>query len=52
MTAILVTGDASRNKVQTMPGGGYATVKIKLPKDWDSLMKAKDYPPLENFVIH
>lgn len=52
MTAILVTGDVSRNKVQTMPGGGYATVKIKLPKDWDSLMKAKDYPPLENFVIH
>lgn len=28
MTAIIITGDASRNKVQIMPGGGYATEKI------------------------
>lgn len=29
MTAIIITGDASRNKVQIMPGGGYATEKIE-----------------------
>lgn len=28
-TAIIVTGDAARNKVQIMPGGGCATVKIE-----------------------
>ena len=38
MTAFLITGDAARNKVQTMPGGGYATIKIELPENWDSLM--------------
>ena len=31
-------GGAARNKVQTMPGGGYATIKIELPANWDSLM--------------
>ncbi len=29
MTAFLITGDSSRNKIQIMPGGGYATVKIR-----------------------
>lgn len=29
MTAIIITGDASRNKIQIMPGGGYATEKIE-----------------------
>ncbi len=29
MTAIIITGDASRNKVQIMPGGGYATERIE-----------------------
>ena len=38
MTAFIITGDAARNKVQTMPGGGYATIKIELPANWDSLM--------------
>lgn len=43
-TAFLVTGDASRNKVQTMPGGGFSTVRIELPADWDALMEACTLP--------
>lgn len=49
MTAFLITGDAARNKVQTMPGGGYATVKIELPAQWNSLMAELGYRPLEEF---
>lgn len=49
MTAFLITGDAARNKVQTMPGGGYATVKIELPTQWNSLMAELGYRPLEEF---
>ncbi len=45
-TAFLITGDASRNKVQTMPGGGVATVKVELPDNWDELMAEKGYPAL------
>lgn len=37
MTAFLITGDAARNKVQTMPGGGYATIKIELPENWENV---------------
>ena len=48
MTAFLITGDAARNKVQTMPGGGYATIKIELPENWDSLMTELGYEPLES----
>lgn len=51
MTAILLTGDSARNKVQVMPGGGYSTVKIELPKDWDAMMAEKGYQPIENFYI-
>jgi len=51
MTAFLVTGDSSRNKVQTMPGGGYATIEIDLPRGWDSLMKELGYPPLREFFV-
>ena len=51
MTALIITGDAARNKVQTMPGGGYSTVEIELPKDWDSLMEKAGYRPLEEFHI-
>ena len=51
MTAFLITGDAARNKVQTMPGGGYATVKIELPKNWDSLMEELGYTPLKEFFL-
>ena len=49
MTAFLVTGDAARNKVQTMPGGGYATIKIELPANWDSLMAELGYTPLRDY---
>lgn len=49
MTAILLTGDAARNKVQVMPGGGYSTVKINLPANWDELMTAKGYRPLSTY---
>lgn len=51
MTAFLVTGDSSRNKVQTMPGGGCATVKIDLPAAWDTLMHSLGYPPLSTFRL-
>lgn len=49
MTAFLITGDPSRNKVQTMPGGGYATVEIRLPGNWDALATALGYRPLSEF---
>jgi len=51
MTAFLITGDSSRNKVQTMPGGGYATVEISLPENWDALMEGLGYRPLQEFFI-
>ena len=51
MTQFLITGDAARNKVQTMPGGGYSTVKIELPHNWDELMSERGYRPLEEFRI-
>lgn len=50
-TAFLITGDASRNKVQTMPGGGFSNVSIDLPARWDSLMAAKGYPALEQMYL-
>jgi len=51
MTAFLVTGDPSRNKVQTMPGGGYATVRIRLPENWDALAAALGYRPLSEYCV-
>ena len=51
MTAFLITGDDSRNKVQTMPGGGYATVKIELPKNWDILMQSLGYQSIKDFYL-
>ena len=51
MTEFLITGDAARNKVQTMPGGGYSTVKIELPRDWNRLMSELGYQPLDEFVL-
>ncbi|MBP5233138.1 MAG: hypothetical protein J6333_06990, partial [Planctomycetes bacterium] len=50
-SAFVVTGDPSRNKVLTVPGGGFATVKIALPKNWDALMAAKGYKPLAEFRL-
>jgi len=51
MTAILVTGDADRNKVQTMPGGNSATIEIKLPANWDELTVKLGYRPLQEFFL-
>ena len=51
MTAFLITGDAARNKIQTMPGGGTATIKIELPANWDKLMAALGYAPLSKFEL-
>ena len=51
MTAFLITGDDSRNKVQTMPGGGFETVQIELPREWDKLMQEKGYRPISEFYI-
>ena len=51
MTAFIITGDSARNKVQTMPGGGYATVQIELPEDWDALMETLGYKSLKEFRL-
>lgn len=51
MTVFLVTGDDSRNKVQIMPGGGYATVKIELPRDWNDLTENLGYKSIEEYYI-
>ncbi len=40
MTAFIITGDNARNKVQTMPGGGYASIKIELPSNWKKLLSS------------
>lgn len=50
-TAFLITGDPSRNKVQTLPGGGMSTVQVELPADWDALMEEKGYEPLRTFYL-
>lgn len=51
MTAFIITGDESRNKVQTMPGGGFETVRIELPRDWDKLMQERGYRPIAEYHI-
>jgi hypothetical protein len=50
-TAIIVTGDANRNKVLTVPGGGFATVKIELPNNWNELMDELGYKPLRDYYL-
>ena len=50
-SALLVTGDPSRNKVLTVPGGGFATVRIELPAAWDALMAERGYAPLSSFRV-
>ena len=50
-SAFLVTGDPSRNKVLTVPGGGFATIKIVLPAAWDALMAERGYKPLADFRL-
>lgn len=51
-TVFLITGDESRNKIQTMPGGGYSMVKIHLPSRWDELMQDLGYPPISEFYLN
>ena len=51
MTAFIITGDSARNKVQTMPGGGYVTIQIQLPRNWDSLMSELGYKPLKEYKL-
>ncbi|MCM1033744.1 MAG: hypothetical protein NC405_08330 [Odoribacter sp.] len=51
MTVFLITGDDSRNKIQIMPGGGYATIEIELPKEWNALTTALGYNPVEEYFI-
>jgi hypothetical protein len=48
---ILVLGDPSRNKVQTLTANGYSTSQIRLPKNWDELMKKAGYRPLSEFLL-
>ena len=50
-TAFLVTGDASRNKIQTMPGGAMSTAVVELPAAWNELMEEKGYEPLRSFYL-
>lgn len=50
-TPLLITGDTDRNKFQVMPGGGYVTVQIELPENWNALVEPLGYEPLENFYI-
>ncbi len=40
-SAFIVTGDPSRNKVLCVPGGATKTIAIKLPADWERLLKEK-----------
>lgn len=51
-TAMIITGDANRNKTMCVPGGGFVSVKIELPKNWDKLMEAAGYQPLRDFYLN
>ena len=50
-SAFIVTGDPSRNKSLCVPGGAFATIKIVLPKAWDTLMAERGYKPLADFRL-
>lgn len=50
-TAIIITGDANRNKSMCVPGGGFATIKIELPANWDKLTEKLGYAPLKSFYL-
>jgi hypothetical protein len=45
---LLICGDPSRNKAQTMAGGKLVTKEIKLPSNWDTLMHKKSYRSLKS----
>ena len=46
-----VVSPVGRGTVQTMPGGGFETVAIELPRNWDKLMQERDYRPISEFYI-
>ena len=48
---IIICGDPSRNKVQTLAGGGLNTMEIRLPPNWDELMEKAGYRPLKEFFL-
>ena len=48
---ILVCGDPSRNKAQTMAGAKMVAKEIALPANWDELMKKKGYRPVKSFYL-
>jgi hypothetical protein len=52
---ILICGDPSRNKTQTMAGPGASspppTREIKLPAKWNELMEKIGYRPLQKFYL-
>ena len=50
-SAIIITGDANRNKTMCVPGGGFTSVKIELPRNWDKLMEEAGYKPLKSFYL-
>jgi len=50
-TAILVCGDESRNKTQTMPGANYTSKELQLPSNWDAQMARLGYKPLKGFFL-
>ena len=50
-SAIIITGDAARNKTMCLPGGGYATIRIDLPDNWDELVAPLGYAPLKTFYL-
>ncbi|MBR4236572.1 MAG: hypothetical protein IKR85_11020 [Clostridia bacterium] len=50
-TAFLIAGDSARNKFMVLPGGGYVTIEIRLPEDWDALIAPMGYEPLSHFLL-
>ncbi len=50
-SAFLVTGDEARNKEMCLPGGGFVTVKVELPRNWDRLMAERGYAALSSFFL-
>lgn len=48
---IIVCGDPSRNKAQTLAGGGLNTIEIRLPTNWNELMREAGYRPLDEFLL-
>ena len=48
---IFVTGDASRNKTQVMPGGKSVTVALELPARWTELLKDLQRKDLAEYVL-